>query len=197
MACRISLITPEELYDWVDAALEIDADKLTRNILVAQDRFIKPILGKPLYDELISQVEGETITSDFQLLLDNIQPLLAFRTYGRYLNGANIDSTEKGLRTWREDNSDVISDKRLGELISQADQDALGYEKDLLNFLCANKACYLPFYDSCNCSDVVSGYGFKITSVGKRARKPHTQDIVENRLLDNQGNVRISSGYNS
>ncbi len=186
MSCRIALITAEQLYSWVDAALVIDAEKMTRSIIVAQDRYIKPILCKDLFDELVSQIENESITTDYQLLLDAIEPTLAFRAYSRYLNSANIDSTEKGLRTWREDNSDVISDKRLGELMKQADMDALSYEQDLQIFLKKNKECYSPFFDDCQCQDFADNYGFKITSVGVKRKKPKLQ--YDNSLLDNQGN---------
>ena len=72
MSCRIALITAEQLYSWVDAALVIDAEKMTRSIIVAQDRYIKPILCKDLFDELVSQIENENITIDYQLLLDAI-----------------------------------------------------------------------------------------------------------------------------
>lgn len=185
MSCRISIVTPEEVKEWVDLSLYVDADKLTRCIIIAQDRYVKPILCTDLFDELIAQIEGGTVTTDFQSLIDKIVPYLSFRAYSRYLNGANIDSTEKGLRTWKEDNSDVITDRRLGELISQSDQDAMTYEHDLKLFLSNNKACFSPFYDNCGCDSTSSG-GFKITSIGRKARKPSIQEIVNNDLLDHQ-----------
>jgi hypothetical protein len=185
MSCRISIITPEQLYEWVDLALNVDADKITRCIIIAQDRYVKPILCVDLFNELLTQIESGTVTPDFQDLIDSIIPYLSFRAYSRYLNGANIDSTEKGLRTWNEDNSTVITDRRLGELMPQADQDALTYENDLKIFLTKNKECFSPFYDNCGCDSSSSG-GFKITSIGRDARKPSIQEIVNNNLLDHQ-----------
>lgn len=184
MSCTVSIITPEQLIEWVDIALIIDPDKITRNIRVAQDRFVKPILCTDLYEELLTQIESGDVTTDFQNLIDAISPYLAFRAYSRYLNSANIDSTEKGLRSWKEDNSDVITDRRLGELISQADQDAITYEQDLKIFLNKNKTCFSPFYDNCGCGS--SSGSFKITSIGKAARKPKIQEVVNNDLLDHQ-----------
>lgn len=185
MSCRISLITIEQIAEWVDMALNLDDNKVVRNIIIAQDLFIKPILCKDLYEELCAQVESGTVTSDFQLLLDNIVPCLSFRVYSRYLNVANLDSTEKGFRTWKEDNSDVISEKRLSSLIAQADQDADSYETALKVFLQANKECFSPFYDNCGC-DNSSYSGFSITSIGRAARKPRIQEVVNNDLLDHQ-----------
>lgn len=185
MACRVAIITPENMSEWVDITLNIDAEKLKRHIIVAQDRFLKPILCKALLDELLTQIENGDVTSDYQLLIDAITPALSFWAYSRYLNTSSLDSTEKGLRTWKEDNSDVITDKRLGELIKQADQDALSYEYGLKLFLSNNASCYSPFYDNCGCDNASSG-GFKITSIGKGAKKGLTQETVTRDLLDHQ-----------
>jgi len=185
MSCRTLLISIDTIYEWVDIALDIDAEKLTRAIMVAQDRFIKPLLCQDLFEELVAQIDSESIQTDYQNLLDAIAPTLAFRAYSRFLNSANIDSTEKGLRTYKEDNSDVISDKRLGELIKQAEQDALSYEQDLKIFLSKNKECFSPYYDNCGCDLRTDGYGFKITSVGYKAKKPKKQlyDLLDSEYV--------------
>lgn len=192
MSCRTLLISIDTLYEWVDIALDIDAEKLTRAIMVAQDRYIKPVLCQDLFEELQAQIDDDNIQADYQNLLNAIAPTLSFRVYARFLNSANIDSTEKGLRTYNEDNSEVISDKRLGELIKQADQDALSYEQDLKIFLQKNKECFSPYYDNCGCDLHNDGYGFKITSVGAKARKPKRQLY---NLLDSEYVQRSSIEY--
>ena len=64
MSCRTLLISIDTIYEWVDIALDIDAEKLTRAIMVAQDRFIKPLLCQDLFEELVAQIDSESIQTD-------------------------------------------------------------------------------------------------------------------------------------
>jgi hypothetical protein len=179
----ISLITPEDIQEWVDVSLTIEPRLITTHIYVCQDRYIKPILCEDLYNDLVLHYEAGDASDVYLELLEKIKPTLTFRVYSRYLNRANVSSTEKGLRTFKEDYSDAITDKRTGELIRQADGDAMAYELELKSWLCANKPRLNGLGECCNCG---SSSGFKMTTIGKSARKSRSQDKLYNDLLDNQ-----------
>lgn len=62
-----------DLFEYSNMSKNIDPTWITNFIYEAQLNFIKPILGFALYDELITQIDTNTLTPDNILLLDEIK----------------------------------------------------------------------------------------------------------------------------
>lgn len=93
------LITAKKV---VERALTNDVDTnliLQDVITLTQEDHIRPILGIDFYDELVSEVEAQNLTSDNQAVFDLLEPALAFFVAYESTEDLNINSTSQGLIT--------------------------------------------------------------------------------------------------
>lgn len=194
MACRTLFISQEDFKDRVDLSDNVLSKYILPNIASVQDRYIKKILCKDFYDELIEQVDADTLTSANETLVDDyIKPAMVFRAYARYIATANIYNTASGFRKFREDNSDIAENSDMTALLSQAESDAMYYEKELYDYLENNEDDYPTYRDNCKCSKTKGLANFKITAIGKGYPKdPYTNpnNPYYNDYLDDHGNPR-------
>ncbi len=172
MACRTLFISQEDFSERVDLSSNILSKYVVPNIAAVQDRYIKKILCKEFYDELISQLDASTVTASNQTLIDDyIKPAMVFRSYARYLATANIFSTPSGFRKYREDNSDAAESSEMTAFLNQANSDANFYEKELYEYLQNNLDNYPTYRDECNCNNTTSITNFKISAIGSGYKK--------------------------
>jgi len=66
-------------------------------IKAAQEKHIKPILTKDLYDEIISQIQTDAVTPLNQTVLDLVEPALAFFVKAESLADIFAQVTSKGI----------------------------------------------------------------------------------------------------
>ena len=60
----------------------VSDDLLLPYILMAQDRYILPVLGTDLYNKLVSDIQGDSLTGNYLTLLQTyIQPALVQFAY--------------------------------------------------------------------------------------------------------------------
>ena len=194
MACRTLFISQQDFKERVDLSDNVLSKYIVPNIASVQDRYIKKILCKVFYDELITQIDAGTLTTANETLIDDhIKPAMVFRSYARYLATANIFSTPAGFRKFREDNSDAAEAADMTAFLNQANSDASFYEKELSNFLQNNLSDYPTFRDECGCSHNKDSGGFKITSIGVGYKKDpykNPNNPFYNDFLDGNGNPR-------
>jgi hypothetical protein len=172
MACRTLFINQEDFKDRVDLSENVLSKYIIPNIASVQDRYIKKIICKDFYDELIVQVENNNLTSANTTLVDDyIKPAMVFRSYARYLATANVFSTPSGFRKYREDNSDAAEAADMSAVLNQANSDATYYERELLEFLENNLDDYPTYRDECKCSNIKSLTNFKISAIGNGYKK--------------------------
>jgi len=86
-------------------------------IEVAQERYIKPVLTKDLYDEIITQIQpAGTVTALNQVLIDLIEPALAFFVKAEALPDIMAQLTTKGLMINNTEFSASATDKQRADL---------------------------------------------------------------------------------
>jgi hypothetical protein len=194
MACRTLFISQEDFKDRVDLSDNVLSKYIIPNIASVQDRYIKKILCKDFYDELIAQIDAGTLTTANETLIDDhIKPAMVFRSYARYLATANIFSTPAGFRKFREDNSDAAEAADMSAFLNQANSDATYYERELYEFLENNKDDYPTYRDECNCGNIKSVTNFKISAIGVGYKKDpykNPNNPFYNDYLDDNGNPR-------
>lgn len=94
MVLLISIKTLKDFY-LVDDNLE---DKyLLSNIVKGQDFIIRPLIGKDKYDELLEQIETDSLTGDNKYLLDLIEKPLAYYVMSEVVYSTAYKLKNKGL----------------------------------------------------------------------------------------------------
>jgi hypothetical protein len=172
MACRTLFINQEDFKDSVELSENVLSKFIVPNIASVQDRYIKKVICKDFYDELIVQVENSSLTTANATLMDDyIKPAMVFRAYARYLATANVYSTPAGFRKFREDNSDAAEAADMSAFLNQANSDATYYERELYEFLENNLDDYPTYRDECKCSNIKALSNFKITAIGNGYKK--------------------------
>lgn len=155
------LISEEMLKLYSPLSKDISVDKVYPYCLLAQNFYILPILGKPLTQELQSQIETETLTEDNKALLVKIAPCLSFYTTYLSMRALSYSIIEKGITKYSSENSESIGEKELGEYILDIKNKAEMYEDLLIDYLCDCEDLY-PLWrptNSCECSKRVEGSG--------------------------------------
>jgi hypothetical protein len=193
MACRTLFISQQDFKDKVDLSENVLSKYIIPNIASVQDRYIKKILCKSFYDELIDELDGGNVTTANQTLIDDyIKAAMVYRSYARYLASANVFNTPAGFRKFREDNSEGAEAADMAALMNQANSDANYYERELFDFLNNNLDDYPTYRDECQCGKLKSITNFKISSIGKGCKDPYTNpnNPFYNDYLDANGNPR-------
>lgn len=161
---RTLLISQDDFINRVNLSDEVFERYITPHISVVQDRYIKHTICEKLYNELIEEIDSGYVSEANQTLWDDyIKPYHVYQTYARYLINANAKSTPAGMIRNTGENYEHLSKEALYNLIKQAEEDALGYKHDLIQFLESNTATYI-LYDCCNYDKDL--FSFKISGIG-------------------------------
>jgi len=148
----VYLIDIEDFKRRADISQGLNTDKLKGDIGITQEKFVVKILCQKLYNEIIGEFPDSLSTVN-TALLPLIQDFLVYKTYTRYLKGANTFSTPVGMRVQTDTTSDVASDDQMKSLRGEALSDANHYQEQLVNFLIKNVDDYPLWKDSvCNCA---------------------------------------------
>jgi hypothetical protein len=181
MPCRTLFISQEDFKDRVNLSDNVLSKYIIPSIALVQDRHIRKILCNDFYNELIEQLEDDTVTTANQTLIDDyIKPAMVYRSYARYVATANVFSSASGMRKYLEQDSEPATSADLASIIGQAESDALFYERELYEFLEDNEDDYPTYRDNCKCGKVKSITNFKISKVGKGFRKDMNIDPYYN-----------------
>lgn len=110
------LINDEYLKVYSPIPLNYNLDEVRPYVKVSELLYIEPILGEPLYEELIEQVASGDITEANSTLLLQIYPALAIGTAFEALPFIWSHMSEVGITKGHSDNSDSIDLKDLNYL---------------------------------------------------------------------------------
>lgn len=153
-ACFLSLNTDDRKYDIC--------------LKIAQDT-LKDVIGGQFYEEIESQYDSDTLTSDNDELYDPyIKDYLSWLTYFEYLKFSNADATPTGIRQFRDDNSNILPNLELAAFEKNVREKSIFYKHRMLNFLrdaISNDGTKYTLYKE-KCNDV---FGFAITSIDKKS----------------------------
>ena len=156
--------------DECDISKNVDDSKLDNPIKLAQEQ-LKYLIGDDFYDQIDSQATAFSGAADNLAFFDPyVKQFLAWQAYEYYIPKANFAETRSGFRIHREDNSDIATDKQMGELIRQVKQQSQFYKGKMISFLIKSQnadSTKYPLYTS-NCGLETYGNGFHITAVSRR-----------------------------
>jgi len=161
----INLIPIAYLNEACFLSLNTDDKKYAMCLKLSQDT-LEDVLGGEFYDEIETQYESDTFTSDNESLYDYIKDYLAWLTYFNYLKFSNSDATPSGIREFSDDNSSIVSDVKMYSLEKNVKANVELYKGKMLTFIRVQQVedgTKFPLYkEKCN-----NDFGFAITSIDK------------------------------
>lgn len=107
------LINNKYLKEFSPIPLNYNLDEVNNYVGIAEDIWVKPLIGEAQYDELIQEIEDEDITAENQTLLLEIYPLLAFAVAYEALPFITYHFSEVGVTKGKSENSDSVDVKEL------------------------------------------------------------------------------------
>ena len=124
---------------------------------VAEKLWIEPIIGTPLYEELLDEVEKTEVTPENATLLLNIYPLLAFAIVYESLPFVGYHLSQVGITKGKSENSEPVSINDVNYISTQLRNQCETMKKLLKKFLDENAEHYPLYYADntveCNCDN--------------------------------------------
>ena len=124
---------------------------------VAEKLWIEPIVGTPLYEELLDEVEKDEVTPEHATLLLNIYPLLSFAIVYESLPFVSYHLSQVGITKGKSENSDSVSIKDVNYISTQLRNQCETMKILLKKFLDEHAEHYPLYYAAdnveCNCDD--------------------------------------------
>lgn len=142
-------------------------DKKYQACLKRAQLTLEEIIGQEYYQEIESEYDSDTLTSDNDALYDPyIKDFLAWQTYFFYIGFSDAEATPTGIREFNDDNSSILSDVKKYSFEKNIREMLNFYKGRMLAFLKLEKSkdgTKYPLYkERCNMD-----FGFAITSIDK------------------------------
>lgn len=151
----IYFVTQTYLVDETPITANVDVTDITPWLKTASEMGIQPILGRYFYNDLLTKYNAQTLTADEILVVELIQPAIAWRAASEAVYGLTYQLKNKGLQTQNGDNSESVelSDVQFG--MSHYLQKAGFYEDLLIKYLKENKDLYPNFITTLNTDSLI------------------------------------------
>lgn len=133
-----------------DSALggSVDDNLLLPYILMAQDRYILPVLGTDLNDKLISDIQGSSLSGAYLTLLQTyIQPALVQFAFATVLPFLRLRMVNNSIVTMSSEQGSSVSHEELKPLINASIDQAEFYRERLIEYIRNNTSSF-PEYSS-------------------------------------------------
>ena len=119
---------------------------------VAEKLWIEPIIGTPLYEELLDEVENDDVTPENATLLLNIYPLLAFAIVYESLPFVGYHLSQVGITKGKSENSDSVGISDVNYISTQLRNQCETMKSLLKKFLDEHADTYPLYYaDTTEC----------------------------------------------
>lgn len=143
---QVLLISERYLKAFSTIDLNVDTKMIQSTIAFAQDLYLMPILGTDLYNQLLTQVSGSTLSTANDTLLESyIKPCLASYTIYEISDFLVFKFTNKSIEKQKSDTSDPISLQELNHLKGKLLVRSQHFGERLTKFLQGNTTTY-PLY---------------------------------------------------
>jgi len=143
------LITNEEIKRFSPIKGNLDDDKLSSYIEVAQDIHLQNYLGSKLYDAIQAHAINDTMPANYDLLIESyIKPMLMRWALVEYMPFAAYTISNNGVFKHNSENADTVTAEEVDDLTHKYTNLAKHYTKRLIDFLCHNSVDYPEFNDN-------------------------------------------------
>jgi len=147
MVNNTPLILPEELLTYVDISENLQSGLLDNTIIQAQDKYIKPVLGRKLFLAIQEDVEEENDV--YEDLLPYIKKALAYFVQVEFMTNKIVSLTAAGVQEFNSEYSSNAQLKAAQLKMSSLNGSAENAVSDMVAFLTENETEY-PLWQELN-----------------------------------------------
>lgn len=175
------LISLEQIRSWTNISQHIEANKIDPVILMTQELAMKDILGKPLYDQLITQKAADALSYDNQALIDEAIPYLAFSIVLAYLPISSVALNQKGAQVATDQFARNTNEGQGRKYMQYLRGQQEFYRNHLVGWIEDNKADY-PLYETGDCRTSYHRTGQQnFRRIGKRQPQRRTDGFYDSK----------------
>jgi len=140
-----------------------DTAYFDKYILTSQRKYVKPVLGKDYYNELLTQIAGGSLTTDNTIIVDNfIKPMLAHYIVYEVYSKVHTQLTNQGAMENNTEQSNHANNFEYSQsrdfYINKADF----WKKDMIEYIKEAKdddSTKFPLFDDCDTPPQVNKKG--------------------------------------
>lgn len=143
------LITNDEIKRYSPIKGNLDDDKLSTYIEIAQDIHLQSYLGSKLYDKIQEYALANALPAEYELLVvDYIKPMLMRWALVEYMPFAAYTIANNGVFKHNSENSSDVSKEEIDTLTLKYTKIAIHYTQRLVDFMCDNSTDYPEYNDN-------------------------------------------------
>ena len=146
----IYFITETYLKNNTPITKNVDVKDVTPYIRVSADMRCQAILGSYFYEYLLTAYNAQSLSSSEEVLVEKIQPVVAWRAAENSAFGLSYQLKNKGIQSQFGDYSQNVSQSEVAFVMDHYGQMAAFFEKRLINFILENKDLYPQFTSALN-----------------------------------------------
>jgi hypothetical protein len=143
-------LTQNRMEQLVPMSGNADVNDWIMNIRNAADMWVRNILGTYFYKDLLTKYNNQTMSPNELLLLDEIQPAIAWKALSESVKTLSFQLKNKGVQTQFGDFMNSAEYKSVMYMVHDYSDKADFYLNRLSNFLTENRALYPVFLSAEN-----------------------------------------------
>lgn len=148
----VKLITEDDVKQITEVAKNVNNDKFSHSIVIAQDVHIMPLVGKVCFAELLNEKYAGTLTAVNKTLLNGnglefrgLRYALAWWALYEAYPHLYANVTPTGIQTKSGDDYESIDRQSLAMMINNARDKAEFYTAQVIEYMCDNSQSYPCF----------------------------------------------------
>lgn len=155
MASNFLALTERYLKDNSIINDNVDAKPLRSTILLVQDKYLHPVLGTDLFNEIAAQITADTTTAANQdLLNDYVLPMMLWYCLSESTPAFKYRYMNKGVMVKNSENSSAADLSEIKFLMDKWDVNAKMYAERTTRFLKAHTDIYPLYCANTDCDDI-------------------------------------------
>lgn len=145
------LITRDDIVRLTALGGNVDVDKFTQFVKIAQDIHIQNYLGTKLLEKIQADVIAGTLSGDYEYLVTRyVKPMLVHWAMVEYLPFAAYTIANKGVYKHSSENSENVEKNEIDFLIEKERSIAQNYTERFIDYICFNNDSFPEYYDNTN-----------------------------------------------
>lgn len=156
MATIGRFISPTKIKQEAFVDENVDEKYLSDTILYCQELYTKEVIGTGLYDQIKSQIEGGTLSSNNTTLLNSyLQPALKWWVIYEVMDMLYVKLTNKGVLIKKSDNSETVSSDYIIRLKDKFRNLAERWDQKTRLYLIENSSTFTLFNNPGTGADII------------------------------------------
>lgn len=145
---NVLLVTKDDIYKYSQLNGNVDVDKISPFVKVAQDIEIQDVLGTNLYQKILQGVIDDNLSGNYLVLLNQyIQPMLIHYAMADFLQFHGYEISNAGILRNAPENTQLPDKNEIDTIVSRQRKIAETYRHRIVSYLTYYPQ-YFPEYTS-------------------------------------------------